>query len=99
MRSSSLQTDEDMFRALAPYTTHPNRSPTMKARASVEALNKGQRTPPVDLSINPDSVFSTVVGASSKKTLASWHVTTPFEVIESMLDLVGEKPTVVEEDE
>ena len=77
-----------MFRALAPYTATTNQSPTMHAPASIEALNKGQRTPPVELLISPDGVFSTAVGASSKKTLARWHVTSPAEVVEAMLALV-----------
>ncbi|KAF9234444.1 trehalose 6-phosphate phosphatase [Melanogaster broomeanus] len=45
---------------------------------------------PSSLSITPDAVFTTSVGHSSKRTLASWHVTTPEEVVDHMLYLVGE---------
>lgn len=48
---------------------------------------------PVDLSIEPASIFSTSVGASTKKTLAIWHVPTPHEIVSSMLDLVNEAPS------
>lgn len=47
---------------------------------------------PVDLSIHPRAIFSTSVGASHKKTLAIWHVTTPAEVVNSMLGLVNGTP-------
>ena len=45
--------------------------------------------PPVELSIRPEGVFTTAVGHRGKRTLASWHVTTPQEVVEHMLELVG----------
>ena len=75
-----------MFRALAPYISAM--SPPI---LSVDVLGKGgQRTPPVELAIGPEGVFSTAVGHSSKRTLAAWHVTSPAEVVDSMLDLVKE---------
>lgn len=40
------------------------------------------------LALRPEGVFATTVGAGSKKTLASWHVTSPAEVVEAMLALV-----------
>jgi len=40
------------------------------------------------LKIKPEAVFTTAVGHGSKRTLASWHVTTPQEIVEHMLDLV-----------
>jgi len=46
----------------------------------------------VELDVSPDGVFTTAVGHSSKRTLASWHVTTPEEVVEHLLHLVGEVP-------
>ncbi|KAF7318830.1 Trehalose-6-phosphate phosphatase [Mycena chlorophos] len=49
--------------------------------------------PALWLAIKPDSVFTTAVGQSSKRTLASWHVTTPQEIVEHMLGLVGETET------
>lgn len=44
---------------------------------------------PVELAIERDAVFTTAVGHSSKRTLAVWHVTTPEEVVDHMLHLVG----------
>ena len=45
--------------------------------------------PPVELAIRPEGVFTTAVGHRGKRTLASWHVTAPQEVVEHMLELVG----------
>ncbi|GLB42217.1 putative trehalose-phosphatase [Lyophyllum shimeji] len=81
------KTDEDMFRALLlfpPGTTEV----TMPAPLSVTLVD-GQDAPPVKLAIRPDAVFTTAVGHSSKRTLASWHVTTPQEVVDHMLELVN----------
>jgi trehalose 6-phosphate synthase/phosphatase len=81
------QTDEDMFRALLLFpsgTTHVK----MEAPLSVTLID-GEGKPSVDLAIKSDAVFTTAVGHSSKRTLASWHVTTPQEIVEHMLDLVG----------
>jgi trehalose 6-phosphate synthase/phosphatase len=49
---------------------------------------------PVELSIKQEAVFTTAVGHSSKRTLASWHVTTPQEIVEHMLALVKDVPYV-----
>ncbi|KAG1741303.1 hypothetical protein EDB19DRAFT_1705269 [Suillus lakei] len=46
----------------------------------------------VKLAVSPEAVFTTAVGHSSKRTLASWHVTTPEEVVEHILYLVGKTP-------
>lgn len=43
---------------------------------------------PVDLNIEHEAIFTTAVGHGSKRTLASWHVTTPQEIVDHMLDLV-----------
>lgn len=40
--------------------------------------------PEVTLKIQPEGVFSTSVGAPSKKTLASAHLTSPEEVVFAM---------------
>ncbi|KZS96206.1 trehalose-6-phosphate phosphatase [Sistotremastrum niveocremeum HHB9708] len=84
------KTDEDMFRSLR-QSMSSNGPAVMQPPAGVIALN-GVEPKPVQLAIRPESIFSTAVGASSKKTLASWHVTTPQEVIEHMLELVN-KPS------
>ncbi|KAG6906205.1 hypothetical protein DXG01_015225 [Tephrocybe rancida] len=80
------KTDEDMFRSLLlfpPGTTEV----VMPAPMSV-TLVEGD-APPVKLAIRSEAVFTTAVGHSSKRTLASWHVTAPQEVVDHMLDLVG----------
>jgi len=84
------KTDEDMFRALILFGTGATKA-TMEAPLSVTLLDADGATPPppVDLAIKPDCVFTTAVGHSSKRTLASWHVTTPHEIVEHMLGLVG----------
>ncbi|KAI6029859.1 glycosyltransferase family 20 protein [Pisolithus microcarpus 441] len=48
-------------------------------------------TPDVELAIRPDDIFTTSVGPSSKRTLAGWHVTTPEEVVDHMLYILGER--------
>ena len=84
-----------MFRALAPFTL-TGASQVMEAPLAINLFNKtGIETPPVELAIQPEGVFSTAVGSGSKKTLASWHVTSPHEVVEFMLDLVNNPAPVV----
>lgn len=45
---------------------------------------------PPELIIKPDAVFSTAVGLPTKKTLAFWHEPSPREIVQAMLELVGE---------
>ena len=74
-----------MFRALLfPPGTD---SLLMEAPIAITLL-KGKEAPAVPLSIQQEAIFTTAVGHSSKRTLASWHVTTPQEIVEHMLDLV-----------
>ncbi|KAF8882465.1 trehalose-6-phosphate phosphatase [Infundibulicybe gibba] len=80
------KTDEDMFRALHLFPSGSTKA-TMEAPLSVTLID-GEGAPPVDLAIAPEAVFTTAVGHSSKRTLASWHVTTPQEIVDHMLDLV-----------
>ncbi|KLO09858.1 hypothetical protein SCHPADRAFT_943330 [Schizopora paradoxa] len=71
-------------------TSTPRRKATMDAPLGAgdgSGEEAGKKLPPVELSLRPEGVFSTAVGSSSKKTLARWHVTSPQEVIESMLAL------------
>ncbi|EJC97623.1 trehalose-6-phosphate phosphatase [Fomitiporia mediterranea MF3/22] len=94
------KTDEDMFRALAPFTSALNGSSVMDAPVGVELKNgngngngngeEGTETPPKEIALKPEGVFSIAVGSSSKKTLASWHVTSPHEVVEHLLGLVSQ---------
>jgi len=98
------KTDEDMFRALLSVMpssspsglSTPNRmEPPISASLSATPAHSAPASPipelqPVDLAVDASGVFSTSVGSSTKKTLAIWHVTSPQEVVESMLTLVNE---------
>ena len=88
------KTDEDMFRALAPFTTFSPSNAVMDAPVGVRDESDGTKTPPKTLRLGPEGVFSTAVGSSNKKTLASWHVTSPHEVVEHMLGLASSAPSV-----
>jgi trehalose 6-phosphate synthase/phosphatase len=83
------KTDEDMFRALSLFKTGEIKA-TMDPPLSVTLIDKdASEQSPVDLVISPDAVFTTAVGKRGKRTLASWHVTTPAEVVGHMLHLVN----------
>ncbi|KAG8968873.1 threalose-6-phosphate phosphatase [Tulasnella sp. 419] len=93
------KTDEDMFRALIalrPSGAEAGAKIVLQppVSASLTATNGGEKPKlePREIGIEPDAVFSTSVGHSTKKTLAVWHVTSPAEIVESVLELVGEKP-------
>ncbi|KAF8761607.1 Trehalose-phosphatase [Rhizoctonia solani] len=93
------KTDEDMFRALGSLFPSGVTTATMEPPLSA-ALTAGveqSSLKPVQLAMPPNGIFSTTVGASSKKTLARWHVTSPYAIVENMLSLVGETPTAAEE--
>ncbi|PPQ80867.1 hypothetical protein CVT25_001876 [Psilocybe cyanescens] len=86
------KTDEDMFRSLLLFPPGTTKV-TMEAPVSVTLVDN-PNAPPVELAIQSQAVFTTAVGHSSKRTLASWHVTTPQEVVEHMLSLVKDVPYV-----
>lgn len=74
------KTDEDMFRALRLFPP-----------GSTEAIlhsSASQPATPIPLAVQPEGVFATTVGASTKKTLASWHVTGPQEIVDMINYLV-----------
>ena len=73
-----------MFRALL---FPANENIIMQAPIAITLLS-GKEAPDVPLSIHSDAIFTTAVGHSSKRTLARWHVTSPQEIVEHMLDLV-----------
>lgn len=75
-----------MFRALLLFPPGVEKA-RLDAPLSVTLIDD-QHAPPVDLAISSAAVFTTAVGHGSKRTLASWHVTTPQEIVEHMLDLV-----------
>lgn len=83
-----LQTDEDMFRALILFPENEPKA-SLHPPVSVTQLDTKQTFEPVELAIAASAVFTTAVGVSSKRTLASWHVTTPGEIVEHMLGLVN----------
>lgn len=94
------KTDEDMFRALGGVAASRSQSasgastparmdPPLSASLTMSKSKRDGTLTPVDLSIQPAAIFSTSVGASTKKTLAVWHVTSPQEILNSMLLLVG----------
>jgi trehalose 6-phosphate synthase/phosphatase len=81
------KTDEDMFRALLLFPPGVAKA-TMMVPLSVTLTDKNaSAAKPVDLAISPDAIFTTAVGHSSKRTLASWHVTTPAEIVDHMLHI------------
>ncbi|EJD51124.1 trehalose 6-phosphate phosphatase [Auricularia subglabra TFB-10046 SS5] len=88
------KTDEDMFRALLLFPLGADVA-TMVPPVSAELMHAGDEPPPsepITLAIKPQGLFPTAVGPSSKRTLASWHVTSAPEVVEAMLDLVKSSP-------
>ncbi|KAJ8081818.1 hypothetical protein PM082_007664 [Marasmius tenuissimus] len=87
------KTDEDMFRALNIFPGGASSNSTSKVKLeaplSVKLIDNGLGDPaPVELEIRPDAIFTTAVGHSSKRTLASWHVTAPQEVVDHMLEMI-----------
>lgn len=77
-----------MFRSLRLFPDSRTKT-ILEPPLSVTLPEPERSFSPVNLDITPDSIFTTAVGHSSKRTLASWHVTTPAEVVEHMLELVN----------
>jgi hypothetical protein len=78
------QTDEDMFRALRFF-------PSGSSEAVLHPTEAPDTSTPISLVIRPEGVFATTVGASTKKTLANWHVTGPQEIIDTISFLVTQQ--------
>ena len=78
-----------MFRALLLFQNGSEKA-VLEPPLSVTLLanEDSAKYEPVELAIKRDAVFTTAVGHSSKRTLAVWHVTSPEEVVDSMLGLV-----------
>jgi trehalose 6-phosphate synthase/phosphatase len=77
-----------MFRALILFPGGATKA-IMDPPLSVTLIDKDLTAQkPVELAIVPEAVFTTTVGHNTKRTLASWHVTSPAEVIDHMLGLV-----------
>lgn len=81
------KTDEDMFRSLLLFPSGQTEA-TMEVPLAAKMVDGVTSDTPIKLDISPDAVFTTAVGHSSKRTLASWHVTTSQEVVEHLLELV-----------
>ena len=81
-----------MFRALHVFSPDATGKAHLAPPLSVTLVdtNNGVAKPDVELAIASDAIFTTAVGPSTKRTLASWHVTTPEKVVDHMLHLVGE---------
>lgn len=75
-----------MFRALSLF--QPDQKSSRFAAPLSVTLIDNKNAQPVDLRVKSEAIFTTAVGHGSKRTLASWHVTTPQEIVEHMLDLV-----------
>lgn len=83
-----------MFRALGtsvPNATTSDTPARLNAPISAALTRRVDESelPPVDLAIDPSGIFSTSVGSSSKKTLASWHVTSPDEIVDAILEIAA----------
>jgi len=70
------KTDEDMFRALRVF-------PSGSSQAILHPSDTSNSSTPISLAVRPEGVFATTVGSNTKKTLASWHVTGPQEIIDT----------------
>ena len=75
-----------MFRALQLFKSGTSNA-TMDPPLSVTLVDETAEQKPIDLAVSPGDVFTTAVGHTDKRTLASWHVTSPAEVVEHMLYL------------
>jgi len=81
-----------MFRALILFPDNEPKA-VLHPPVSVTQLELKRTFEPVELAIAQGAVFTTAVGVSSKRTLASWHVTTPVEIVDHMLGLVNLRET------
>lgn len=77
-----------MFRSLQ-FLGHAD-TIMMQPPVSAASLDpdRGSDLQPVMLKLSSPGIFSTTVGSSNKKTLARWHVTSPTEIVDTMLSLV-----------
>ena len=77
-----------MFRALILFPEDEPKA-VLQPPVSVTQLDTKRKFEPVDLAITKAAVFTTAVGVSSKRTLASWHVNTPAQIVDHVLGLVN----------
>lgn len=81
-----------MFRALILFPENEPKA-TLRPPVSVTQFEPKRTFAPVELAIDQSAVFTTAVGVSSKRTLASWHVNTPVEIVDHMIGLVNLRET------
>ena len=75
-----------MFRSLLLFPTGQTEA-IMEAPLAATMIDGPENKEPRKLSIAQEAIFTTAVGHSSKRTLASWHVTTSQEVVEHLLEV------------
>jgi trehalose 6-phosphate synthase/phosphatase len=73
-------TDEDMFRALNGLSTHV---------AGTEAGTEAETEVGGSVTLDSQQCFTVTVGASTKVTLARWHLLEPEDVVECVALLAG----------
>ena len=81
-----------MFRALILFPENEPKA-ILQPPVSVTQFDPKRIFEPAELAIDQKAVFTTAVGVSSKRTLASWHVNTPAEIVDHMLGLVNLRET------
>ena len=77
-----------MFRSLVLFPPGKPTEAVLEPPLSVTLVDGDKDCQPLKLSITPEAIFTTAVGHSGKRTLASWHVTSSQEVVEHLLELV-----------
>jgi trehalose 6-phosphate synthase/phosphatase len=85
------KTDEEMFRQAKSVFPSGGRvagqAVTMAAPIAVTSImdeEEAEKLPEVEIKLTPEHTFATAVGPSTKKTLASSHLTCPEEVVQAM---------------
>ncbi|KAG1738249.1 hypothetical protein EDB19DRAFT_1636409, partial [Suillus lakei] len=87
--ASDDNTDENMFHALLLFSPSSIGKARMEPH-SVMLIDNIKEHGDTELAVSPGAVFMATIRHSSERALASWHVTTPEEVVKHMLYLVGE---------
>ncbi|KAG1724928.1 hypothetical protein EDB19DRAFT_1575895, partial [Suillus lakei] len=75
------QTDEDMSCALLLFPPFLICKVKMEPPLSVMLIHNTKEHGDTKLAVSPEDVFTTAIGHSSGRALASWHVMTPGEVV------------------
>jgi len=78
-----------MFRALLLFPVGVTKAVLEPPVSVLHNGINGEVPQSVELAISPEAIFTTAVGHSNKRTLASWHVTTTTEVVDNMLHIAN----------